>query len=522
MYYVSMWFLKKQMKQIHKFLLIPGLISILGSTGNTLQAKNSGGEKGNQPNVIFFATDDLNDWVSPLGYSQAKTPNLDRLAKQGVVFTSAHAPGVFCAPSRAAIMTGLNASTTGCYAEDPFQFDHPNLVTLQMAFKQGGYSTYGAGKIYHHRGGYLDQRGWDEYFSRSQEMRDLGWEMNSYYMADAPRPTPFPYSPYYTKSSKGDGSALHLEWGPIANEKEDDMVDAIRTNWACSVLQKKHDKPFFLALGLYSPHYPNYAPQKYFDMYDLDSIKLPPIKDDDLDDLPEKIRKNMENRSKQHKELEELGALKDAVRGYLASVSFADAMLGRVLDALEASPEKNNTIIVFWSDQGFHHGEKMHWGKHTLWQRTSHVPFIWAGKGIPKNKKVNTSVSLIDMYPTFIELCNLPKVNGIEGVSLVSNLKKPSKSIDRNVFLPGSEKGSYAVINTNWRYISYFDGGEELYNVKEDPNEWYNLAGDEKYRPIMQEMQKSAPKVFAPEVTPRNELKLVIEGDSFHWEKKKK
>jgi arylsulfatase A-like enzyme len=514
------------MKQIHQLLLIPGMILFVGQSGNALQAKGTPGEKGNQsgsqPNVIFFATDDLNDWVSPLGYSQAKTPNLDRLAKQGVVFTSAHAPGVFCAPSRTAIMTGLNASTTGCYAEDPFQYDHPNLVTLQMAFKQGGYSTYGAGKIYHHRGGYLDQRGWDEYFSRSQEEKDMGWEMNSYYMKDAPRPVPFPYSPYSVKNTKGDGSALHLEWGPIANEKEDDMVDAIRTNWACDILQQKHDKPFFLALGLYSPHYPNYAPQKYFDMYNPDSIQLPQYKADDLDDLPERIRKNMTNRSKQHKELEELGALKDAVRGYLASVSFADAMLGRVLDALEASPEKNNTIIVFWSDQGFHHGEKMHWGKHTLWQRTSHVPFIWAGKGISKNAKVETSVSLIDMYPTFIELCNLPKVKGIEGVSLVSNLKKPSQSKDRNVFLPGSEKGSYAVINTNWRYISYFDGGEELYNVKEDPNEWHNLAGDEKYRPIMQDMQKSTPKVFAPEVTPRNELKLVVEGDSFHWEKKKK
>jgi len=395
------------------------------------------------------------------------------------------------------------------------------LVTMQMAFQQGGYSTYGAGKIYHHRGGFVDQRGWNEYFSRSQEEKDMGWEMNSYYMKDAPRPNPFPFSPYYTKNSKGDGSALHLEWGPIANEKEDDMIDAIRTNWACNVLQKKHEKPFFLALGLYSPHYPNYAPQKYFDMYNLDSIQLPPYKADDLDDLPEGIRKNMTNRSKQHKELEELGALKEAVRGYLASVSFADAMLGRVLDALEKSPNKENTIIVFWSDQGFHHGEKMHWGKHTLWERTSHVPFIWAGKGIPKNEKVKTSVSLIDMYPTFIELCNLPKVKGIEGVSLAGTLKNPAKAKDRNVLLPGSDKGSYAVINSEWRYISYQDGTEELYNVKDDPNEWNNLAKDENYRPVMENMKKSAPKVFAPEVTPKNDLKLVIEGDSFHWEKKK-
>ncbi|MCU0473500.1 MAG: sulfatase-like hydrolase/transferase, partial [Bacteroidales bacterium] len=252
-----------------------------------------------------------------------------------------------------------------------------------------------------------------------------------------------------------------------------------------------------------------------------DSIQLPPYNADDLEDLPERIRKNMVNRSKQHKELEELGVLKDAVLGYLAATSFADAMLGRVLDALEASPYKNNTIIVFWSDQGFHHGEKMHWGKHTLWERTSHVPFIWAGKGIPRNKKVETTVSLIDIYPTFIELCQLPDVEKLEGKSLVPELKKPSRSKDRNVFLPGSDKGSYAVINSNWRYISHFDGGEELYNVKEDPKEWDNLSADEKYRPIMQDMQKSAPKAFAPEVTPKNELKLIIEGDSFHWEKKK-
>ncbi|MBE0655787.1 MAG: sulfatase-like hydrolase/transferase, partial [Bacteroidales bacterium] len=299
-------------------------------------------------------------------------------------------------------------------------------------------------------------------------------------------------------------------------------VDAIRTNWACDIIKQKHNEPFFLALGLYSPHYPNYAPQKYFDMYDRDSIRLPPYKDDDLGDLPDRIRKNMLNRSKQHKELEELGALEDAVIGYLAATSFADAMLGRVLDALEASPYKDNTIIVLWSDQGFHHGEKMHWGKHTLWERTSHVPFIWAGKGIPRNKKVETTVSLIDMYPTFVELCSLPEVKNIEGESLVPALRNPSGSKDRNVFLPSNERGSYAVINTNWRYIYYFDGSEELYNVKEDPNEWYNLAGEEKNRPIMQEMQKSAPTEFAPGVTPKNDLKLVVEGDSFHWEKKKK
>jgi arylsulfatase A-like enzyme len=273
---------------------------------------------------------------------------------------------------------------------------------------------------------------------------------------------------------------------------------------------------------MYSPHFPNYAPQKYFDLYDPEKIELPPYKAEDLDDLPDRIRKNMTNRSSQHKELEGYGALKEAVRGYLACVSFADAMLGRVLDALDASPYKDNTIIVFWSDQGFHHGEKMHWGKHTLWQRTSHVPFVWAGKGIPENKKVATTVSLIDLYPTFIDLCGLPRTKNLEGTSLVSVLKNPSSATDRNVFLPSNERGSYAVINTNWRYISYFDGGEELYNIKEDPNEWHNLAGEPKYKPVEMEMKKSAPSSFAPSVTPKNQLKLIIEGNTWHWEKKKK
>jgi len=479
-----------------------------------------GNNKEEQPNVIIFAVDDMNDWVSPLGYKQAKTPNMDRLAKSGVVFTNAHAPGVFCAPSRTAIWTGMQASTTGCYDSEPFQFTHPDVFTMQMAFKEAGYNTYGAGKLYHHRGGYVDLRSWDEFFSRSQEHRDMGWEMNSYHMTDVPLPTPHPYSPYYTKSDREIRSAGHLEWGPIANELEDDMVDAMRTNWMCDVIKRKHDKPFFMGLGMYTPHYPNYAPQKYFDLYNRDSIELPPLKADDLDDLPEAVRKKQMSKMKQHQEIVELGAYKDAVLAYLASISFADAMLGRVLDALEASPYKDNTIIVFWSDQGFHHGEKGHWGKHTLWQRTTQVPFIWTGKGIAKNKKVGTTVSLIDMYPTLVELCNLSEGKQLDGASLASILKNPSSAKERNVFIPYMDRGSYAVVNMNWRYIQYNDNTEELYNVKDDPNEWDNLANDKKYRQIMDEMKKFAPQVFAPSATSINDLDLVIDGDSFHWVKK--
>lgn len=314
-----------------------------------------------------------------------------------------------------------------------------------------------------------------------------------------------------------------MEWGAIDNDKEGEMYDVMCTKWACEVLQRKHDKPFFLAIGVYAPHFPNYCPQKYWDIYDRAALEPPAYKTDDLDDVPSEIRKEMASRMEKYQlELERIGAVKEGIHAYLACVSFADAMLGHLLDALEASPYKDNTVVVAWSDQGYHHGEKGNWGKHTLWERTSNVPFIWAGKGIAKNDKVVTTVSTIDMYPTLIELCNLPMNNQLDGVSLVPSLKNPAASTDRDVLLPSHRAGSYAVINMNWRYIYYTDGSEELYNVKEDPNEWCNLAADEKFRPIMQEMRKSAPKVFAPEGIPTKDLKLVIEGESFHWEKKAK
>ena len=516
-------------KSFVRYLIVAGIIILLGlsieeyfsSIPNDKSPKYKNlSIYGDRPNIIMFMMDDLNDWVTPLGYDQVKTPNLDRLASSGVNFTNAHAPGVFCAPSRTAILTGMYASTTGCYKNEVFHYDHPDLVTLQMAFKNGGYNAYGAGKIYHHRSGYVDLRGWDEYFTRSQQVKDMAYEMNSYHMTDVPLPDPWPHSPYYTQTDRKGGSAGHLDWGPIPNNQEDEMADAIRTNWMVDVLERDHDKPFFMALGMYSPHYPNYAPQKYFDLYNRDDLVLPPYKEDDLEDLSPAIRKYYTNRAKQHQELEEYGALKDALHGYLASISFADAMLGRILDALEESPYKDNTLIVIWSDQGFHHGEKGHWGKKTLWQRTTQVPFIWAGKGISQNEAVGTTVSLIDIYPTLVEICGLPANRNLEGVSLVSALQNPTSSTERDIFIPHSEPESYAVVNNKWRYIHYQDGSEELYDQTRDPNEWYNLAGNEEYRTIMEELQRAAPEEFSPVATLRNDLELIVDRDTFHWELK--
>ncbi len=472
-----------------------------------------------RPNVIFFALDDLCDWVGPLGYEQAQTPNMDALARSGVNFTNAHTAGTFCAPSRTAIFTGRHASTTGCYRTEVYFHDHPDLQPLQVTFQKGGYKTFGTGKLFHHPAGYVDLRGWEQFFVRSERQKREGWPLNSW-TDETPIPQPYPNSIY--NKGREPANRFFLEWGKVPNDREEEMADTIRTNWACDILRQEHDRPFFLGLGLYTPHFPNYAPQKYFDRYDVKTIKPPLYKADDLDDLPEKVKKAKTNRMRIHQRLVETGSVEHAIHGYLASVSYADAMLGRILRTLEESPYADNTIVVLWSDHGYHHGEKGDWGKHTLWERTSNVPFIWSGGGIAKGADVQATVSLIDMYPTFIDLCGLPAVEGLDGTSLAGTLRDPSAARDRNVLLPYLEPGGYAIINQTWRYIHYSDSTEELYDVKNDPHEWDNLASDSRYRDVMQELQAAAPKNFAPAGTPKKTLRLVTENERFRWDVKRR
>jgi arylsulfatase A-like enzyme len=287
-------------------------------------------------------------------------------------------------------------------------------------------------------------------------------------------------------------------------------------------LREKHDKPLFLGVGLYAPHFPNYAPKKYFDLYDRDKIELPPYNEHDLEDLPRKIRKEKEGRSAHHRKLERLGAIKDAIHGYLACISYADAMLGRVLDAIQSGPNANNTIVILWSDHGYHHGEKFDWGKHTLWERTSHVPLLISGPGVTKGARIDATVSLIDMFPTITDLAGAKDDQQRDGVSLAAMLKDPATARDRDILLPGMKPREYAIINRDWRYIRYADGDEELYDLQKDYNEWDNLALRPEHRPVIETMKQKAPKTSAkpgPEVAA---LKLSIAGESFHWDLKQK
>lgn len=487
-------------------LICVGLLSLVASLA------------ADRPNIIFFATDDLNDWVGPLNSPiRAKTPNLDRLAARGVTFQNAQACGSFCAPARSALFTGRHPATTGAYTTQVYFRDHPELRPLQVALQQGGYQTFGTGKLFHHPAGYVDLRGWTEFHARTAAQRQSGWPVDSWRQG-APLPTPVPFSAF-TRQMRAEGDKTFMEYAPLPNAVEKDMADTQQTAWAIDVLQRAHPSPFFLALGLYAPHFPNYAPQKYFDLYPLDEIKLPPLKAGDTDDLPPAIKKFYDHRKATiHDKLDELGLMKEVLRAYLASISYADAMLGRVLDALEASPDRDNTIIIFWSDQGYHHGEKGQWGKHTLWERTANIPFIWAGPGIARQASVNATVSSIDLYPTLVELCGLAPDAGLEGESLAATLRQPARAKDRNVLLCEINAGGYAIVNAEWRYIHYADGTEELYDVVKDPNEWDNLAAQEKFQTVMTELRQSAPKQFAPPGPETKDLRLVTEGESFHWE----
>ena len=472
-----------------------------------------------KPNVLFLAVDDMNDFVGCLdSRPNAITPNIDRLAARGVCFTNGHTAGVFCAPSRAAIFSGQYASTTGCYQTPNYFVHHPEIESLQTSFAKAGYTTLGAGKLFHHPAGAIDQRGWTEFFLRNQFQHEGGWALESW-SSDTPVPQPFPAS-VYNKGKEITGG-LFLEWGAVPKDREEEMADTIRANWAVEQLKQKHDKPFFLACGFYAPHYPNYCPQEYFDLYDRDAIETPAFNEDDLADLPDKIRKQRQNRKKVHYDkLVAMGAWKDALHGYLACTSYADAMVGRILDALAVSPYADNTIVVLWSDHGYHLGEKGQWGKHTLWERTSNVPFLWAGPGVAKGVRTDVTVSLIDIYPTLVETCDLPAPRQkLEGVSLASTLRHPAGAKDRTVYLPYMNTGEYAVMNRDWRFIHYDDTNRELYNVKDDPHEWNNLASEPQYANVIAELRKSAPTEFAdPEPKLNSRRDLVVEGETFRWE----
>ena len=419
-----------------------------------------------QPNVLFLAVDDMKDWVGALdGYEgTVHTPNIDRLAARGMLFTNAHCASPKCAPSRAAIMTGLMPSTTGLYDNGHWWMPNlPDVVTIPAHFRSNGYAAVGAGKIFHHTAGNNPPNQWDDFlrltFQNDPWFREV--KLNYPWSEVAPFPEKYPFSGV-------EGLGHENDWGALP-----DIDDTATADYAIDFLSKAHAKPFFLACGIFRPHLPWYVPQQFFDQYPLGDIVLPRVNDDDLDDIPPVGQELAGARRSDYETIRDADKWKQAVQAYLASITFADHQIGRVLDALNQSPHGENTIVVLWSDHGWHLGSKQHWHKSTLWEESTRVPLVISAPGYDPGV-CDRPVSLINLYPTLNELCELPG-RDLDGVSLAPLLRNPQAEWNRPAVIQ-YQQGNAAVRSDRYRYIHYSDGGEELYDHQTDPYEWTNLA----------------------------------------------
>ncbi len=431
-------------------------------------------------NVLFISVDDLNDWIGCLGgHPDTKTPNFDRLARRGVLFTNAHCSAPLCNASRASLMTGIRPSTSGVY-QNPQPWREAsalkNAVTLPQHFMAHGYHASGSGKIYH--GSYPDPPSWHEYYPSKTRQQP----------AD-PMPPNRPLN--------GIPNAGQFDWGPV-DVPDAKMGDMQVVDWTIEQLNKPRKDPFFLACGLYRPHLPWYVPTKYFDLFPLNSVTLPNVKEDDLDDIPP-IGRKIARPEGDHKKVIEHNQWRKAVQGYLASIAFADAALGRLLDAFEKSPHAANTTVILWSDHGWHLGEKLHWRKFALWEEATHNVLIISSPGLTKpGSRCQRAVSLLDIYPTLLDICGLPKRSELEGVSLMPLLVNPAAQWDRPAVTTYG-RNNHSVRSEKWRYIRYSDGSEELYDREKDPLEWHNLASKPELEPVKKDLARWLPKVNAPD-----------------------
>ncbi|NLY02975.1 MAG: sulfatase [Rhodopirellula sp.] len=424
-----------------------------------------------KPDVLFIAIDDLNDWTGCLGgHPQASTPHLDRLVSRGTLFTNAQCAAPACNPSRAALMSGLRPFTTGVYLNSqPYGEPLRNVTTLNRYLIRQGYEVIGGGKIYHGGGGLAkeNQADWHEYFDRGGD----------------------PHPP--VKSVSGLNMA-HFDWGPL-DAPDEEMGDYRLVSWASEQLQRKHDKPLFLAVGFVKPHLPWYAPRKYFDMFPLDSIVLPKVKPDDLDDVPAAGAK-MARPEGDHAAVLAHNQWKQAVQGYLATIKFLDEQIGRLADAVDRSGRADDLVIVLWSDHGWHLGEKQHWRKFALWEEATRAPLAFIAPGVTKpGSQCDAPVDFMSIYPTLIDLIGLGIPGHIEGPSLRPLLENPQVPWDRGAITTHG-RGNHGVRDRQWRYIRYADGSEELYDHHQDPYEWKNLAGLTRFDAVKQRLAGMLPE----------------------------
>ncbi len=446
-----------------------------------------------RPNVLFIAIDDMNHWTSLYDDSNPiKTPNLNKIASEGIFFNKAYCNSPACNPSRTSILSGLRPSTTGVYGNASSWRDVLSPSQLLPAyFKQNGYQTFTAGKIFHHqKPEHADYTVFDE------ALPFPAWP------PDAPMPPELLNGMrmhYYRSGDSIVSKSPNFDWG-VWPSKREDYIDQRTSDWVVKHLKHMDkSKPFFMAAGIFRPHAPTFAPQEFFDMYPLSEIQMPELKEDDLDDIPEEALKLLHRpnyawfSTLRHYVLNKDSLMyKKAVQGYMAASSFCDYQVGLILQGLEEAGFKENTIVVIWSDHGYFLGQKERWEKFALYEQSTHVPLIFRAPGISGGSDCEAPVSLIDIYPTLLDLCNLPENEWLEGTSLKKYLIDPASSGDRPVIIT-YEKNNHSIRSDDYRYNRYANGAEELYHTTEDPHEWVNLSGDIDHRKMMDSLSQWIP-----------------------------
>jgi arylsulfatase A-like enzyme len=438
-----------------------------------------------RPDVLMIVVDDMNDWITLLDpHAPIATPNLERLAARGVSFTRAYCASPSCNPSRTATLTGISPPSSGVYGNaSDWRRALPDAITLPQHFRANGWRVEGAGKIFHHHldGAFHDERSFDAF-------HPMLWP------PDSPMPaTKLNRLPAY-------GSA-NTDWGAWPPH-ESDALDVRTVDWCIERLRAAREQPLFLACGIFRPHMPFYVPQHWLDKFPADKVVMPDIAPDDLDDVPAGGRALMAEAARffsgmKAAEAEIPGSWREAVRCYQAAAAFADAQIGRLLDALDTTPRGRETIVVLWSDHGYQLGEKDCWEKFTLWEKATRVPFLIVAPGIaPPGRVCKRSVSLLDLYPTLVEICGLPSPVEFEGASLVPLLRDPSAAWPRPAVMT-YRPGNHAVRSERWRYIRYANGDEELYDHTLDPLERTNLAARAEHAGVIADLKRWLPDASA-------------------------
>lgn len=463
-----------------------------------------------RPNVLFIMVDDLNDWVGFLhGHPQARTPNMDRIAARGMIFAAAECAAPVCCPSRAALFSGLEPYHSGFYNNrQNVRRERPDLELMPQTFAAAGYRTLGTGKLLHTN----SKEMFETYFQAQQRWSPFPNARAVDYPAD--RLSERPADPSYpvrlgdakitlplnrmpSERNATTRTGESFDWGAFDVDDEQ-MGDAKITTWAIEQFSQPSDKPLFLAVGYYRPHLPLYAPKRYFDMFPPKTTVLPKVLEGDLEDLSATGRHWALDSvtAGSHQIVIAHGQWHAAVAAYLSCIAFVDAQIGRLLDALDHSPQADNTVIVLLGDHGWHLGEKNHWGKWTGWERATSTPLVIVPPrhtAMPfKTGVVCTQpVGLIDLYPTLLDMCGLSPRPELDGESLVLSLKDPERPTEPEITT--FDPGNFSITDGRWRFIRYADGSEELYDHASDPNEWDNLSGDARYAEIRQALAAHLP-----------------------------